>query len=212
MKISHLKFAQLHQLTSLPTLCRVTRTFHSALRTAWNANTPGGQIFTVSAAQFRFPAIARRYRRVLAFLTSDDLKRHVRLVAEVTPIRLEQHGFHRIRSCDYWTDQGKKEAFELARLCKSFCEALEVPAQISHKHRVYHVTVSTDVLGVAVLREHPGVSVLTIARFLDFGNCPLRGPFWWLPRGTAPTARVNPLLRCINTPDTHTYAKSIIFQ
>lgn len=153
-----------------------------------------------------------RYLPVLRFLTGSELRRIVRLAAEQQHAAYIPGGVQRVCTCDYWTDKGKKEAFELARLGKSFCEALNVPARVRHLGKAFVVLADTDPAGVAVLRWHPGVSVLTIARFLDSGDCPLRGPFWWLPRGTKPTARVNPLLRCVNTPDYQSHAQSIIFQ
>jgi hypothetical protein len=214
MRIEHLTFGQLYRLGHEKTLMRVTRCYHAALREAWMSNNfLNPHPFTVRAAALVFTCMARRYTRVLDFLRGPELKRAVRLAAEEQRIPHIPGASRIIRVCDYWTCHSQKEQFQLARLCVSFCQALNIPAKIEHRDRAYTVRAETNALGVAILLRHPGVSIETIRQFLSDGNVSLSGPFWWLPSlGTSPKARVNPILRCINTPDFPSYARAIIFE
>jgi hypothetical protein len=149
--------------------------------------------------------------RVIQFLTGPMLRLHTRRVAEKQQVPHWPGASRRVRVCEYHTYASQKEAFQLARLCVSFCEALKVPAKIKHIDGAYQVCAETNHLGAAILRRHPGVPIRVIRRFLQDGNVSLSGPFWWLPNGIPEGARVNPLLRCISTPDYQEYAKVIIF-
>lgn len=192
---------------------RVTQAYHKALRRAWVSNNFGSILpFTVREAALAFPPLARRYTRVLEFLRGPELKRAIRLAAREQHIPYVPGASRTVRTCDYWTKGSQRSQFELARLCVSFCEALNVPATIKDVDGAYIVQAHTSKIGAAALRRHPGVSVYTIRRFLDIVNVPLSGPFWWLPQNVSDSALVNPLLRCINTPDYQEYAKEIIFQ
>jgi hypothetical protein len=211
MKLNHLTFGQLAKLQSTETLVRVTRVFHTALALEWErrfSHLPGRTVFELKTL---FPKIVSRYEPVLRFLVSPELRRARRLAAEKASILMIPGGAKQIRTCDYWTSKGKKEAFELAQLCKTFCQARNIPAKIQHRQGAYIVIADTDSLGAEALWAHPGVRISTLEQFCEMGDVSMRDVFWWLPANVPPQARVNPLLRCINTPDFQDYANEIIF-
>lgn len=212
MKLNHLTFGQLLKLESASNLCRVTLAYHNALAAAWASNSPGGQPFVVASAEFRFPKIARRYKAVLDFLRGSELKRACRIAASEQAIPRIPGAATRIRTCEWWTPKSERHAYGLALICKCFAEACGVPAKIRRSQSAYTVTAETNEFGRSILLRKPGCTLVSLAQFCEDGNMDFNAIFWWanlLPSKTC--WRVNPLLRCLDTPDIADNAWDIAF-
>jgi hypothetical protein len=211
MKTNHLTFGQLLKLESANNLCRVTRAYHRALQNAWDISTPGQQLFMVSTAEFRFPGIARRYRPVLDFIRSFGLKQIVRRAAVEQQIPHLPGANIIIRTCEWWTATGEQTAYGLAHICKSFVEACGIPAKITRTRGAFAVHAETNSYGAAILRRKPGVKVESLKQYCDDGNMNFEEIFWWYNLVPPGNWRVNPVLRCVNTPDAADNALEIVY-
>lgn len=213
MKLDHLTFGQLYQLAQPETLMRVTATYHSALRTAWDAEGGHGSIedFSVSLAEAYSPEIKKRYSPKLSFLQGLALKTALRKAADAQTIRPTPGRSLVLRTIETRRYRNGTVRSVLADLIMEFCRLSGVRAwvrEVSNKNLEVHV--ETDAWGVKLLWHRSGLRFSTIMQFcLDAGLRP-GAVFFWLDDYTSATDRINPLVAMVNTPDVHEIAAQFV--
>jgi hypothetical protein len=209
MNIANLTFGQLLRLSHSNTLCRVTAAYHRALRAAWEKDCGETIHFLVRDAKEAYPSIVRRYKPVLSFLRGKELKRATRLSADAQRIPILPGANREFTSLRVYEGQDPKPTLLLAALIVRFCEQSGVPAQISVRQRDLVVHVATNEFGAMLLRYRTGQPVEYIRSYC---GVEFRHIFWWLPPTLVPGTRLNPCLKCLNTPDYLDHAREILFE
>jgi hypothetical protein len=216
MKLDHLIFGQLRKLQHATTLMRVTRTYHTALRRAWDENAGFGSIefYTVTLAESYLPEIKKRYAPVLAFLIGQELKDAVRRAADAQPVTPTPAAPLTLVTLSHrmWYDGNAQEA--LAEIITEWCSQNSVPAHFKwNAEGDIEIRAETGPLGVALLHFKSGLTWRELESECSARGLQTHDVFWWLlDLRPAPFARVNPLVWPVNTPDIYETAKCLIHE
>lgn len=214
MNISALSFAELHKFFSPAHLCKVTAEYHTALRQQWDfVNPDKPHQFMVSKAEALFPKLAALYKPQLELMTSPDVANRLRMLADRTKVPFWDGTLHNIRTCDYRCLDEKHDAYGLALLCKHFSGISGAPAHIRHAPGAFLVQAETTAEGVAIMSYRSGMMLFDIQSFCRSFALDFEAIFWWLAYTSTPPLllnKVNPIRRCLNTPDVTDHANALI--
>lgn len=222
MNLTKLTFKQAIRLRSIDNLIRVRKAYETVLARAWK-ETGTKEMFLVSSAAYLFPAIARRYERVLAIIRGPELESLLFQLAKDEPVK---------RVPGVWTEYANSSTYQhmnqtdregYARVGAEIAALpiKDVPYRIRREERGgsevrFIVEVETDDLGVECLYFRPGVPWTEIVAHCWKRAKQPRVFFWWLPadyeekHGISYTGTINPVHAPLNTPDSAEEIKKVL--
>ena len=210
MKIDHLNFAELLKLSSTKNICALTAKYHTDLRAEWDRFFRGG--FRVSEAEWRFPDVVRLHKPDIDFLNGPEVKARLRYLADHTSVPRGTGEYHTVRVCEHYTAGQATTAGNLAGICNLFLYRCGLTGRFNVIDGAIQVQAQTTSLGVSILIHRSGIEVRELREYCDKWKLDFEGIFWWLSHVTVSLTgrKINPLLRCLNTPDVVAHANSLV--
>lgn len=214
MKLDHLTFGQLYRLASPETKIRVTRAFHVELARAWElkyGSPPADAARAISQQEARFPEIGRRYRKIIKFLSSHELKIALYRAAAAQPSRPIPGMWTEFRRLVFARFGERRACIALARLIVIHCQRCGIPAYSRQSLATLTIFVETDSMGSALLTYKPGLLLDDILGLTLRAGLSLWQVMPWVPIEAVRFHKwVNPSVWPVDAPDAQETAKELL--
>lgn len=147
-----------------------------------------------------------------ALARTPELREALRRAADAQTLPTWPGALTQMRVCMFYDAATEKDAYGLATIQRVFIEQSGVRAKIVREPGAFIVWAETNVFGALVLFYRSGCTLHSLQQFCIDGDLNFSEIFWWvsLAGPVAGENTINPLRRCLNTPDVQENAKALV--